>query len=80
MRPERLTASTSFQRTCPFATDTAWINNTMAWADKEGHGYIAWGWDQGEGCYGPTLVTNDDTGATSPYGAAVKAHLQSLTS
>jgi hypothetical protein len=64
---------------CP-STDTDWVNNTMKWADSTGTGYIAWGWDQGEGCYGPSLVTNDDTGATTAYGAAVKAHLQSLQS
>ncbi len=64
---------------CP-GTNATWVNNTMSWADSTNSGYIAWGWDQGEGCNGPTLVTNDDTGATSAYGAVVKAHLQSLES
>jgi hypothetical protein len=49
----------------------------MNWADTNGYSYTAWGWDAGEGCGGPSLVTNDDTGALTTYGAIVESHLQS---
>jgi hypothetical protein len=52
--------------------------NTMDWADTYGYSYTAWGWDGGEGCGGPSLVTNNDTGATTAYGAIVEAHLRAL--
>jgi hypothetical protein len=52
--------------------------DTMDWADSHGYSYTAWGWDAGEGCRGPSLVTNDDTGATTAYGAIVEAHLRAL--
>ena len=61
---------------CPGATNTAFTQNTMDWAEAHGDAYTAWGWDQGEGCWGPSLVTNDDTGATSAYGADVRQRLQ----
>jgi hypothetical protein len=50
--------------------------NTMNWADSLGYSYTAWGWDAGEGCGGPSLVTDDDTGAITTYGGIVRAHLQ----
>jgi hypothetical protein len=49
---------------------------TMAWADAHNYSYTAWSWDAGAECTGPTLVTNDETGAPSTYGAIVKGHLQ----
>jgi hypothetical protein len=63
---------------CPTSSNPGFAENTMAWADSHGYSYTAWAWDQGEGCNGPSLVTSDDTGATTAYGAIVKAHLQSL--
>jgi len=63
---------------CPTSSNPGFAQNVMAWADSHGYSYTAWAWDQGEGCGGPALVTNDDTGATTAYGAIVKAHLQSL--
>jgi endoglucanase len=53
-------------------------NDAMSWADSHGYSYTAWGWDSGQGCGGPSLVTNNNSGATSPYGELVKEHLQSL--
>jgi len=61
---------------CPGATNTAFTQNTMDWADAHGYSYTAWGWDQGEGCWGPTLVTDNDNGAASAYGADVRQRLQ----
>ncbi len=49
---------------------------TMAWADQHGYSYIAWGWDAGEGCGGPSLVTSDDAGTPTAYGAIVRQHLR----
>jgi hypothetical protein len=63
---------------CPTSSNPGFAQNTMAWADSHGYSYTAWAWDQGEGCGGPSLVTSNDTGATTAYGAVVKAHLQSL--
>jgi hypothetical protein len=57
---------------------TNFATRTMNWADSHGYSYAAWGWDQGEGCDGPTLVTANDTGAPTTYGSAVKTHLQGL--
>lgn len=59
-------------------TSNGFTNDAMNWADSHGYSYTAWGWDEGQGCGGPSLVTNNDTGAPSPYGALVEAHLQSL--
>lgn len=50
---------------------------TMNWADSHGYSYTAWGWDAGEGCWGPTLVSAN-SGAPSPYGAIVQAHLRCM--
>jgi hypothetical protein len=58
-------------------TSSGFTANMMNWADTNGYSYTAWGWDAGEGCGGPSLVTNDDTGTTTTYGAIVEAHLQS---
>jgi hypothetical protein len=55
---------------------TGFTQNTLDWADAHGYSYVAWGWDSGEGCNGPTLVTHNDAGTPSSYGAIVKAHLQ----
>jgi len=59
-------------------SSTGFTENTMNWADSHGYSYTAWGWDDGEGCGGPSLVTDDDTGATSTYGSIVEAHLRAL--
>ncbi|WP_426572099.1 glycoside hydrolase family 5 protein [Aquihabitans sp. McL0605] len=59
------------------ASSTGFTQQTMDWADSHGYSYAAWGWDSGEGCSGPTLVTRNDAGSASTYGAVVKAHLQS---
>ena len=55
---------------------TGFTNDTMNWADSHGYSYVAWGWDAGEGCNGPTLVTSNDAGTASTYGSIVKSHLQ----
>jgi hypothetical protein len=59
-------------------TGTSFATRTMNWADSHGYSYAAWGWDQGEGCNGPSLVTANDPGTPSTYGSEVKTHLQSL--
>ncbi len=47
----------------------------MNWADRHGYSWTAWGWDAGEGCGGPSLVTSDNYGTPSAYGAIVKRRL-----
>ncbi len=61
---------------CPSGTNSAFTLNTIDWLDSHGYSFAAWGWDQGENCNGPTLVTNNDTGAASSFGADVKQRLQ----
>ena len=66
------------------STKGNFTESTMAWLDLHKYGGTAWGWDQQEGCHGPSLVMRgdgdsikgNDTGATTAYGARVKAHLQ----
>ena len=48
---------------------------TMDWADQHHYSYLAWGWDAGEGCAGPSLVVTND-GSPSPYGSVVRDHLR----
>jgi len=52
--------------------------NTMSYADARGFSYTAWGWDKGENCDGPTLVTSNGLGTPSPYGLIVKNHLTGM--
>ncbi len=70
------------QTQCPInAVGHEFTKSTMDWLDKHQYAGTAWGWDEGEGCYGPSLVAKgggDDTGAVTEFGADVKAHLQSL--
>lgn len=61
------------EQVCPAGTGFA--TRTIAWADLHGYSWTAWGWDRGEGCWGPSLVTSNDTGAPTVYGAEVKAGL-----
>lgn len=51
------------------------VQQTLDWMRTKGYSYTGWGADSGEGCNGPTLVTNDALGTPSPYGAIVKADL-----
>ena len=53
---------------------------TINWAEGQNIGWTAWGWDEGETCSGPSLVTSDSAGTPSVYGAIVKANLDSLES
>jgi hypothetical protein len=59
---------------CP--TNTGFARSILDWATARGYAYTAWGWDAGEGCGGPSLVTNNDTGAPTAYGAVVRNHLR----
>ena len=65
---------------CPNSTNTAFVQNTMDWADAHGYSHTAWGWDQGEQCWGPTLVTHNDTATPSAYGTNVRQRLQARQS
>jgi len=56
-----------------------YIDPLMTWLDSENTSYLAWTWDDwsGDCSSGPTLIT-DYSGDATAYGAAYKAHLQSL--
>ncbi len=63
---------------CPLgAAGTSFVTNTFNWAELHQYAHTSWAWDAGEGCYGPALVTNNDTGAPTAYGAVMKSLLQS---
>jgi endoglucanase len=57
---------------------TTFLTNLIGYMNSNGYSYTAWGWDQGEGCNGPSLVTNDESGATYPEGSIVQSALQAL--
>jgi endoglucanase len=55
-----------------------YINPLMAFLDTTSSSYLAWAWNADFQCSsGPGLIT-DYTGTPTAYGAAYKAHLQSL--
>lgn len=54
-----------------------YIGPLMTYLDAHGISYLAWTWNNWDCSSGPALIT-DYTGAATPYGAAFKAHLQSL--
>ncbi len=63
---------------CPLdQSGTDFVTNSFNWAETHQYAHTSWAWDSGEGCYGPSLVTDNNTGATFPYGAVIKNLLQS---
>jgi endoglucanase len=65
-------------------TDCAhgYIDAFMAWADREGLGYLGWAWDAtAPGSWtcrgGPSLITKYD-GSPTPYGVGFRDHLRAL--
>lgn len=64
-----------FGETICNAKTTGFAEETMDWADRHGYGYLAWGWDRGENCAGPSLVTSN-AGVPSQYGTIVRDHLR----
>jgi endoglucanase len=61
---------------CPDDPGTGFTERTLDWATERRYPFVAWGWDSGEGCQGPSLVTHNDTGATTPHGTIVRDHLR----
>jgi hypothetical protein len=57
------------------ATPGTFAQAEMTWADSHTYSWTAWGWDAGEGCNGPTLVTSDETGNASVFGSVVRQRL-----
>jgi endoglucanase len=56
-----------------------YIDQVMAWADKNGVGYTAWTWNPW-GCSGGSVLITDWNGTpTSTYGEGFKAHLLTQT-
>lgn len=63
--------------------DEAWLKASMDRMDQRGVSYTAWGWDSGEGCWGPAIVANfqgNDTGAPAFGGFVIRDHLQARQS
>jgi endoglucanase len=52
---------------------TAFTTDFMQWADRTGVSYLAWTWNDWEGCGGPVLLL-DYAGTPSAMGAAVRSH------
>jgi hypothetical protein len=50
------------------------VDSYMAWADTNGVSYLGWTWNVWDCKSGPALIT-DYTGATTGFGAGIKAHL-----
>ena len=61
-------------------TTNGFTQDTINWAESQNIGWTAWGWDQGEGCGGPSLVTNDALGTPDAYGTIVQTNLRNYES
>ena len=61
-------------------TSDGFAQETINWAESQGVSWTAWGWDQGETCNGPSLVTSDSQGTPSTYGGIVKTNLDNFES
>jgi endoglucanase len=64
------------EQICGSAGSDGFTQATIDWANSHGYSWAAWGWDAGEGCDGPTLVSNDLTGTPTTYGQIVETNLQ----
>ncbi len=62
---------------CSTWSGASYVTNTLTALNNAGLSYTPWVWGQGEGC-GQVLVSNVDTGAVSPSGAAEKPIFQTL--
>ncbi len=51
------------------------VDPLMDWADTHGVSYLAWGWVTSD-CAGEPALISDYRGTPTPYGAAVRNHLQ----
>lgn len=60
---------------CSSANST-FVTDFMTWMDQHGQGYTAWNYGAwGGDCSDYSLVTNEETGAATSYGAPIKTHL-----
>lgn len=59
---------------CP-GVNTEFMTNVLNYMNARNYSYTAWSWDAPQNCQGPSLVTNNATGATTPYGNVVKNFL-----
>jgi len=55
-----------------------YIGPLLSWLDQHRTSYLAWTWNTWDCSSGPALISNHD-GTPTPYGAAYRTHLQSLT-
>jgi hypothetical protein len=60
------------------STPGTFAQQEISWANANGYSWTAWGWDAGEGCNGPSVVTSDDNGSASVYGIVIKQSLASM--